>query len=241
MSLILVPALVAALGAWLTGVPSKVWGHFNPEPTISSTVSFFRGDCATFVVPGNLDDLGPAPMREELKEWAMSRGGAQADVYHGPAGGGMGMIMVTVTGYKIRPVTIIDLNFTVWGRSAPLAGSSVSNECGDETIARFAEVDLDVSPPQIGASSAVETSLQFGDVRSNPLRFPYDASNSDTEALLLIPHTRGFVEWTASLEWSDGENTGALTIDNDGEPFRTTAPLGSNPSAIPNGDGTWFR
>jgi hypothetical protein len=152
-------------------------------------------------------------------EWAAAHKAALARIYSG--GRGKGMVLMTVKGYDRSPVTITALNFHVVHRQpTPLDGRVLSNECGDETIARYAEVNLDSDPPQIGNSSADVTS--HGDVNATPLRFPYNVSDSDTENLLLITSTSGYVEWTADLSWSNGVTSGRLTIDNNGQPFRTS-------------------
>jgi hypothetical protein len=149
------------------------------------------------------------------------------------------MILVTVTGHDERPVTITDLSFSASVQeAAPMAGSTVSNECGDQTIARYAEVDLDRSPPQITASSAIESS--YGDMSTSPLVFPYEVTSTENENLLLIAHSQGYVEWTASLTWSNGIDSGVLTIDDHGTPFRTATPAEGNVSAVPYGGGEWL-
>jgi hypothetical protein len=200
------------------------------EPVISASVSYLREQCASFVVPGSLDTYGPAPDSSELSSWARERGAAMV----GPA-----LIMVTVTGHDERPVTITDLTFsTSVQEAAPMSGTVVSNECGDETVARYAKVDLDKRPPQITDSSAVEISV--GDMSTAPLVFPYEVTSTDNENLLLIAETQGYVEWSARLSWSNGVESGELTIDDEGHPFRTASSAPGSPSAVPYGGGEWL-
>jgi hypothetical protein len=157
------------------------------EPVVTASVTYPRDTCSSFVVPGALDGYGPAPEPQELGPWVRDRDGATT---------GEAQILVTVTGHGERPVTITSLTFAAGVRSAePLVGSSVANDCGDQTIARYAKVDLDRSPPQIVESSAVEVSV--GDMSTSPLVFPYEVTSTENENLLLIASTLGYVEWTA--------------------------------------------
>jgi hypothetical protein len=214
-----------------SGAPTDVAeAKVEAEPTITASVTYPKDTCSTFVVPDSLDVYGPAPESSELAQWARQRDAATA----GPA-----MIMVTVTGHDERPVTITDLTFsTTVQEDAPATGTTVANECGDQTIARYARVDLDQSPPQIVDSSSTEISV--GDMSTSPLAFPYEVTSTENENLLLIAETQGYVEWTASLTWSNGVDSGVLTIDDDGEPFRTALPAAENPYAIPAGFGEWL-
>lgn len=207
------------------------------EPVITASVSYPRDACSTFVVPGALDDYGPAPEPEELGPWVRERDGAAANPFY--AERGTAMVLLTLTGYGERPVTITDIRFSVERREAdPMIGTVVANDCGDQTVARYAEVDLDATPPQIGESSAVEA--PWGELSTTPLVFPYEVSGSENENLLLIASTAGYVEWTATVSWSNGVESGSLIIDDSGKPFRTAQSDAENLSAIPVGGGEWM-
>lgn len=226
ISLIAVPVIVVALGAWLTDLPSRIAAYFNPAPTISATVTV-PGKCGyRLMVPGNADNLNPPPLgSDEVVEWAFAHEGAQSETYPGPDGGGMGTVLLTVTGYGQRPVTITSVDFVVEKRSDPLVGGlQLVRECLDPTVFRYAEVDLDQSPPRIDEPSAIAAEGLLEQMRSEPVEFPYEVTSENTETFLLIAHTRGYVEWKLRLNWSDGENSGSLILDNEGSPLRITAP-----------------
>lgn len=227
------------LVAWLTDAPAAVRDAVFPPSVVSASISFPGAGCATFVVPQPPDQFvrDPAPSSQDLATWAFERGGALANGYDNTSGSGD--VMLTVAGQGVRPVTITDLTFIVENRGESLAGSTISYECGGPGVARYAVVDLDASPPRIEESSAEEVEYP-GDVATTPLRFPYEVTNEDTENLLLVAHTEGYVEWRVQVGWSNGEATGRLVLDNNGEPFRTTAPVESNPFASPSEDGTWL-
>ncbi len=74
---------------------------------------------------------------------------------------------------------------------------------------------------------------------TTPLRFPYRVSDTESESLLILAHSSGYVEWTAHLEWSNGEDSGALTIDDKGKPFRTTSFIEGREIIHPDGAGGW--
>jgi len=220
-------AVVTALAiAWLTPAGPAIWQKLFPPPTITVSTSFIGGYCDTFIVPPG-DNASASDPDYGTIEWAAAHKAAQAGIYS--SGQGKGRILVTVKGYDRGPVTITALEFhVVYRQSTPLDGRVLSNSCGGETIARYVEVDLDADPPRIGKSSADVTTWSQS-IDTTPLRFPYNVSDSDTENLLLIASTSGYVEWTADLSWSNGAASGRLTIDNHGQPFRTSNQVGNEP------------
>lgn len=219
----LTPVLVALLIAWLTPVGPWLIAKIHPGPKITASIEFYRGTCDSFWVPSSSNASTSDP-GFATPAWADSSEAAQALSFY--PGRGMSMITFTVTGYDTRPVTVTALRFRVsTHRERPNDGTILSRECGDETVARYADVDLDVDPPRITQSSALPVSYG-SDTRTTPLSFPYTVSNSDTESLLIVASTSRYVEWTAELAWSNGVDSGVLAIDNDGSPFRTTVPPG---------------
>lgn len=225
--------------AWLSGFGEWVQAKLSDEPTVSYSATFPRGQCETFVVPRMGDDIGAAPEPVDLVEWAVSRDGAQGATSD-TSGAGFGQVLVTLTGYEARPVTVTGIEFEVVERADPLVGTVVANECGGSTEARFAEVDLDESPPAIVESSA-DAVILSAEMETTPLRFPYTITGSETESLLIIARTQQYVEWRARILWSNGESDGVLVVDNDGEPFRVTAPVENNTYLVPAGGGEWLR
>lgn len=214
--------LTGLLIAWLTPAGPWLWAKVFPPPTISASVSFYDGGCGSFLVP----ESGSASKSDAdfgTPKWALRNGAAQAAPWS--PGRGTSRVLFTITGYKARPVTITALTFKVSKRGpAPSDGRVESGDCGDETIARYAEVDLDRKPPRITESSGATISL--GDIVTSPLAFPYTVTDTNTESLLLIASTAEYVEWTAHLAWSDGTTSGLLSIDNEGHPFRTALSPG---------------
>ena len=212
--------LAALVVAWLTPMGPWLWGKWFPPDTVSVSISYPRGQCSSFIVPEN-SDAPSSGSAVGTPEWAAGNGAAQADPFY--PGKGTGLVLVTISAKDSRPVTVTSLEFNVIEKKpGPLRGRYVENPCGEETVARYAEVDLDADPPQITASSAEVVS--WGDYNVTPLRFPYKVTDEESENLLLIGSTGGYVEWTATIGWSDGEDSGQVTVDNDGEPLRTSLP-----------------
>lgn len=204
---------------------------------ITWSISHYRDDCSSFILPRPLSQLGTAPPAESLASWARLHGAATALPY-GPQLGGVQMIMLTVKGTSSKPVTITELTFEAVDRQPPLAGPEVENPCGDAVTARYAVIDLDHKPPAIVKSSA-NKSLWGSDVRAEPIRFPYVVSEDDPETLLLIASTHNFVSWRGRIKWGDGETSGTYTIDNEGQPFRTSDASRVTSTHVPDGNGGW--
>jgi hypothetical protein len=142
--------VVAVVSSWITSAREDA-GSAAP------TYSVFSSECSTYVVPGSIDALGPAPEPTELPDWAFERQGAQTNST-GSLDRGYGQVFLTVAGHKDKAFTITSLRIQAEERHpAPLEGVEVSNECGSPLEARFAEVDLDAGPPEITNSSSVPT------------------------------------------------------------------------------------
>jgi hypothetical protein len=80
---------------------------------------------------------------------------------------------------------------------------------------RFFEIDLDAKPPVAtysGAQGGEET------------LFPYRVSAGELEVFDIYAFTfESDVRWRLRLAYTDDEETGALVIDNHGQPFETSA------------------
>jgi hypothetical protein len=215
--------------------PSPV--ESNPAE-VTATATYYRDECSSFLLPKPVSELGASPPRETLGEWARSNGGVTSENF-GPATGGTQRIMVTIAGGAATPVTITDLTFEAVERGPAIIGPVVSNQCGDETVARYAEIDLDRNPPAIISSSATPVSVG-ADLEVEPIKFPYLVSESETETLLLIASTHNYVAWRARLSWSNGTTSGTYTVDDDGDPFRVSSSSASTGAYGPNGSGGWL-
>jgi hypothetical protein len=73
-------------------------------------------------------------------------------------------------------------------QSTPLDGRVISRERGDETIARYTEVDLDADPPRVKRSSPDVTTWGAG-LAATPLRFPYNVTDKDNGSMQPVSGT----------------------------------------------------
>ena len=219
--------------------PSTSGSTPSADPSkVTWSLSYYGDGCSSFILPAPISQFGPAPPIDDLASWARSHGAATALPY-GPELGGVQMIMLTVQGTSSKPVTITELTFQAVDRQPPLAGPEVQNPCGDAVTARYAIIDLDQKPPRIAESSA-KVSLLGSEVRAEPIRFPYEVSESDPETLLLIASTHNFVSWRGRLKWTDGQTSGTYTIDNGGQPFKTSDTSRVTSTHVPDGNGGWL-
>jgi hypothetical protein len=139
------------------------------------------------------------------------------------AAAGRDMVQVAIQGESERKVTLTGIEFIVEG-SPPPKGAAFYFPCGDATVGRVLEVDLDTVPPQITASSAeVGGSLGTYEGRplSRPIRFPWTVSLTDPLLLHIVATTdRCYCTWTAEIAWVSGSKRGVIPVDNKGGGFR---------------------
>jgi hypothetical protein len=139
------------------------------------------------------------------------------------AAAGRDMVQVAIQGESERKVTLTGIEFIVESSSPP-KGAAFYFPCGDATVGRVLEVDLDTVPPQITASSAeVGGSLGTYEGRplSRPIRFPWTVSLTDPLLLHIVATTdRCYCAWTAEIAWVSGSKRGVIPVDNEGEGFR---------------------
>lgn len=182
-----------------------------PEPlSVHVNSSGVRQLNPTFVTPRPIAAIGPPPSGDRPEgrySWAHKLGGVDTWTY----------LRVTVTGKSPASVVLQDLRIKVTSRRPPLNGYHLSYNSvrlGKMEPTREIEVDLDSSPPR----------WRFAE-DSRGARFPFSVSNSEIEVFdISTETTKCDCSWTAELSYvADGEQ-GVTTIDDNGKPFRTTAP-----------------
>ncbi|MFE5285466.1 effector-associated domain EAD1-containing protein [Nocardia sp. NPDC056611] len=220
----------------LNDAGASVDGH----PALTVTVKTVSGGwCSTVVFPKAVTELSslPAPDPTAFGTWVRANGGSEANPYGAFR---LGRVQLNLSGAGSKPVTITDLTAEVVDRQpGPLKGTTVSGQCGSETIGRLAEIDLDANPPTIIGSSADPAQIWGHKMRTTPLEFPYKITDSDTELLMIIgevPST-DTVFYRLHVGWSDGTRSGSETIDNNGQPFRTATADPANPMYKPTPGG----
>jgi hypothetical protein len=199
---------------------------------ITLTVSREKTICNSYIIPSPIEDVGPPPNADASStawsDWALGKGGADLD---------WTKVLITVRGTGKNPVTITGLAISIKDEGPPLDGSYLEHPCGSETVGRYAEIDLDQTPPRIETSSSVPITWGDDAWRATPLQFPYTVTDTDSESLLIIGKTRQYRAWTASISWTDGQSSGTEIIDYQGKPFKTTSH--ANAQGYIEMDGAW--
>jgi hypothetical protein len=229
-------AVAAGVATVITGavvaIPSWVKETVSPESRITFVAQRERQSCTSYVIPKKIGEIGRPPAIDkdtDWSDWALGLGGAEADHTK---------VLITVRGTGEGPVTITGLTFSVKERGPALHGSAVAQRCGDETVGRYAEVDLDQEPPRIVTSSSSSEGYWGDDEwRTTPLRFPYQVTRTENESLLIIARTKQYRAWIATLSWTDGDKTGNDVVDFGGTPFRTSSTV--NAKSYYSADQEW--
>jgi len=185
------------------------------------TADIADGNCgnAGWITPMSLEDVAALPPKPEdvgWMDWPPTAQGAAA---------GTELVTLSVQGSGSAQVTLTDIRLRVVDRSAPLAGTALAGGCGEEGAYRLLRADLDQDPPRMSAESNGDTNPPAGTPAwaTTPARFPYRVSMSDTETFAIYADaTQSDVRWVIDVDWSSGDRSETLTVDDDGQPFRTS-------------------
>ncbi|KQX90859.1 helix-turn-helix transcriptional regulator [Streptomyces clavifer] len=150
-----------------------------------------------------------------------SRGWAKA---LGGVDGGDMMLELTLQGASSQAVVLKGLHVRVVSREPALAWAaySMGEGCGSGITPQSFDIDLDDGQPHTQPVAG-----QDGGVVVPAKDFPYRVSSTDVEVFNLDAHVEGHdVTWYLELEWSSGDRSGTLRIDDNGKPFRTSSITG---------------
>lgn len=157
----------------------------------------------------------PPPPPQDRRSWARALGGVD---------GGDMKLELTIQGISQEAVVLHGLHVRVLSRNAPLEWSSYSmgEGCGGGITPQSFDIDLDEGRPR---SKPVAGEDRGAVVPAKD--FPYRVSSTDVEVFDVNAHVEGHdVTWYLELEWSSGDQSGTLRIDDNGEPFRTSSTTG---------------
>ena len=232
-----VPLLVFALERQTT---RNLWNRITGKGPISTAVTSGPIDYARryiglpeYVIPRTIDQIPIPPSQmeyvEERQKWADALDGIDAR---------WTSVEVTVTGRSSEPVILHELRVEVLEREPPLEGAHITyGPLGEGAFLRWLSVDLDRVPPEVTQSIDQRYLVEEG--IENPVRFPYRVSDTQPETFFILATTEHHdCRWRAVLIWSAGGKRGSTVIDNDGQPFRTTAP--SRATTYASYDGKTF-
>ena len=162
-----------------------------------------------FIVPRYWRALGALPRAiNGMYHWAYRLGGADA---------GASYAQIEVRGRFEEPIVLDGIRVKVLRRRQPLSGTYVGFAGGDLVDIRYVRVDLDTRPPTItNGSGFIKGKGEWS--------FPLQVSRTDLEVFSIVATTdKCDCSWVAKLNYHLGNESGTITIDRNGHPFRTTA------------------
>ncbi|MFI0774424.1 helix-turn-helix domain-containing protein [Streptomyces sp. NPDC021212] len=206
-------------------------GPARPPLTLGTRSHVWESGCDhRYLIDRPPADVAPPPTERDAPAWAAA---------HHAVHGGTTNVEVTVQGPAESAVVLRALRVRVVGRRTPLAWSSfaMENGCGGSPTPRAFSVDLDAARPRARPTDGTDEGRPIPAVR-----FPYRVSASDPEVLLVNARTAGCdCRWYLELEWTSGDRSGTVRIDDSGAPFRTSGVKGRPEYGYDYGEGAWRR
>ncbi|NUK64294.1 helix-turn-helix domain-containing protein [Streptomyces lunaelactis] len=197
--------------------------------TWSTNDHIWQNGCGhTYLVNRGPAHVPPPPAEADAEPWARSVGAV-----HGADTG----VRITVQGKSDKAVVLEAMHVRVTARRAPPKHNAfrMTLGCGGALTPRLFDVDLD-KPRPIARSMA-------GNDAGEPIpavSFPYKVSATDPETLLVTGRTVGCdCDWYLELEWSSGDRSGTVRIDDSGQPFRTSGIQDRPLFDYGTGSGRW--
>lgn len=174
----------------------------------------------------------PPPVEQDAVGWARSLGAVHA---------GETIVEATVYGTGPAPVVVEALHIRVADRRAPLGRQvyRMDDGCGGSLTPAAFTADLDARRP---LAEPVDGYDGEGGGQLPATRLPYRVTADDPLALRVEAGTDGCdCDWYIELEWSSGDDSGTLRIDDGGRPFRTSGTEGRPEYRWALETGTWER
>lgn len=169
-----------------------------------------------FIVQRPIGEVGPPPNGSDEQgrySWAKEMDGVDA----------LGTVLrLVIRGRSEAPVTLHGLEVEIVARRPPLAGTLLTYDGqGAGQAVRYFEIGLDEEPP---------SAAYMDDKASEAVPFPYRVSQTELEVFDIYAFTlKHYVEWRLRLAYTDDEGDGTIVIDDDGQPFKTSAHGGQDP------------
>ncbi|WP_328728767.1 helix-turn-helix domain-containing protein [Streptomyces jietaisiensis] len=175
-----------------------------------------------FLLDRRPENVPPPPTEQQVVGWITPFGGVAADSQ---------MVSLTLQGTGAETVVLRELHVRVVSSNPPLNWSkyAMGVGCGGGVNTKSFDVSLDQGNP---------LAMPVAGQRD----FPYKVSESDPEVFFVNAHTSGHdVRWYLELDWSSGDRSGTLRVDDHGKPFRTSAGERSYYAYALTGDAGWER
>ena len=131
---------------------------------------------------------------------------------------------LAVQGTSADTVVLHSLHVRTMSKAAALPWSaySMASGCGGGLTPAFFDVNLDADRPLAHAKAGEQ-----GDTVIHAVDFPFKVSKTDPQVLTVYAHaTSSNVSWYLELDWSSGDRSGTVRIDDHGHPFQTSGAKG---------------
>lgn len=182
---------------------------------VTATLSAYNWDwpCGQyFLLDRDPQGMPPVPDAADRarRSWAAQLGGVD---------GGKMLLELTLQGASQEAVVLKALHVRVVKQEAATdwPAYSMGEGCGSGIMPQTFNIDLDDGQP-VSRPVAGEDGGKVVPAKN----FPYQVSSTDVEVFRLDAHTEDHdVTWYLELEWSSGDRSGTLRIDDNGKPFRT--------------------
>ncbi|MGW3290352.1 helix-turn-helix domain-containing protein [Streptomyces sp. NPDC001002] len=192
-------------------------------PTVAVDPYKWEDPCSQhYLINQKPETVPPPPSEPDARGWVKALGGVAA---------GEQMLALTVQGTGKATVVLESLHVRVVDKSAPLAWNDfeMGVGCGGGVGTASFGVDLDAGRPSASPKAGQRD-------------FPYKVSESDPEVFYVFADAKAHnVSWYLELEWSSGDKSGVVRIDDQGNPFRTSGNVGRPAYNYPLGDSEWGR
>jgi transcriptional regulator with XRE-family HTH domain len=207
-------------GAGAAGVHD---GDASPAPFAVTTRPHALDPCDFgFLVDAPTAEVPPPPFAQEAPGWVRALDAVPA---------GEQLIELTLQVTENRTVVLQDMHVRVVQTAEPLPWNLYGgySACGGGPVETSAfTVDLDAAAPEATAGQGQAD-------------FPLWVDEAEPLALYVgAGVTEHDVTWYLEVEWSSGDETGTLRVDNEGEPFRLSATTGQTRWSYVIGGTEWF-
>ncbi|MFF3249036.1 helix-turn-helix domain-containing protein [Streptomyces sp. NPDC002870] len=182
-----------------------------------------------YVVDRPPGQVPPPPSEQGARGWVTALGGVPA-----------GDVLIDLSAQSTGKDTVLlqALHVRVVETSEPLKWNAygMGVGCGGEVRPQSQDINLDAARPRPVPVAGVQ-----GDKTIPATDFPYKVATGDPQVLKVTAHTNNrHVRWYLELEWSSGDRSGTLRIDDRGQPFATSALTRRPAYDYPLGGSDWI-
>ncbi|WP_426568996.1 helix-turn-helix domain-containing protein [Streptomyces canus] len=197
-----------------------------PPLTVAARPYAWEGPCGQrYLIDDEPGRVAPPPLEQDAPAWVAA---------HGAVSSGQQYLELTVQGTGDETVVVESLKVRTVGKRSPLAWNDFAMGypgvgCGGDVPKHRFTVALDAARPALVPEAGQD-------------HFPFKVSESDPEVYYVSADASAYdVRWVLELSWSSGSRRGTLTVDDDGEPFRTSGNNGRPAYEFPLGGSAWER